>query len=146
MSSCITCHIWQHYVSFWLFFGKFIYYSQLFFFSNFTKLFFSKVDDFWNEDSWKLPMSAATFLGDNWSDEIKALKQKVNTQETFKKRFFHWFDAFKILKFVHFCRDEFYQNVELEEALDWLRQKHFILKGSKESYLIQLRYLDRNFK
>ncbi|WP_370086316.1 glycosyltransferase family 2 protein [Ekhidna sp.] len=110
------------------------------------KLFFSKVDTFWAEENSKIPRTVATFLGDNWQEQINEVKSKVSSQDQFKKRFFHWFDAFKILKFVHFCRDEFYQNVELEEALDWLRQKHFFLKGSKQSYLVQMRYLDREVK
>ncbi|MEQ9007835.1 MAG: hypothetical protein RLP12_08125, partial [Ekhidna sp.] len=110
------------------------------------KLFFSKLDIFWTEEDWKIPRTLAIFLGDEWQDQIAEVKSKVSSQEQFRKRFFHWFDAFKILKFVHFCRDEFYQNVELEEALDWLRQKHFLLNGTKESYLVQLRYLDREWK
>ncbi len=108
------------------------------------RLFFAKFDSFWNEDEWKLPMTLTTFLGDDWHNQISDIKSQVNSIEAFRKRFFHWFDAFRILKFVHFCRDEFYQNVELGEALDWLRTKHFFLKGSKESYLVQLRYLDRS--
>ena len=108
------------------------------------KLLFDKVDDLWRQNDRKLPMTIKTFLGDDWKDQLLKLKEQVSSKEAFNKRFFHWFDAFKILKFVHFCRDEFYQNVELEEALEWLRIKHFFLKGSKESYLIQLRYLDRN--
>lgn len=107
------------------------------------KLFFGKVDSFWNESEWKLPMTIKTFLGDDWEDQIREIKSQVSKIDAFKKRFFHWFDAFKILKFVHFARDEFYQNVELEEALEWLRTKHFFIKGSKESYLVQLRYFDR---
>lgn len=110
------------------------------------KLFFGKLDTFWIEDNWKVPRTVATFLGDDWQEQINEVKSKVSSQEQFRKRFFHWFDAFKILKYVHFCRDEFYQNVELQEALDWLRQKHFFLKGSKQSYLVQMRYLDRETK
>ncbi|MEO1255457.1 MAG: glycosyltransferase family A protein, partial [Bacteroidota bacterium] len=107
------------------------------------KLFFSKVESFWKETEWQVPMSIATFLGDEWKKQIMGIKSQVSSCDQFQKRFFHWFDAFKILKFVHFCRDEFYPNVALEDALDWLRQKHFLLRGSKESYLVQLRYLDR---
>lgn len=110
------------------------------------RLFFSKLDDFWTGDKWKIPRTIASFLGDDWQDQIDEVKNKVSSQAQFRKRFFHWFDAFKILKFVHFCRDEFYQNVELEEALEWLRQNHHFLKGTKESCLIQMRYLDREHK
>lgn len=107
------------------------------------RLFFSKLEDYWTKDEWKLPMTLTTFLGDDWREQINELKNKVASKEAFKKRFFHWFDAFKILKFVHFARDEFYHNVELEDALEWIREQHFLLKGSKESFLVQLRYLDR---
>ncbi|WP_420318537.1 glycosyltransferase [Ekhidna sp.] len=107
------------------------------------RLFFRKVDSFWEENDWKIPKTMKTFIGDDWEKELSDLKSQVSSKEQFIKRFFHWFDAFKILKYVHFCRDEFYQNVELEEALEWLRNKHFFLKGTKDSLLIQLRYLDR---
>ncbi|SNT28485.1 hypothetical protein SAMN05421640_3180 [Ekhidna lutea] len=110
------------------------------------KLLFSKVDTIWKEDTWRLPMTVTTFLGDDWEDQINEIKNQVSSSEQFQKRFFHWFDAFKILKFVHFCRDEFYPNVELVEALQWLGTYHFLLKGSKESQLIQLRYLDRQYQ
>ncbi len=110
------------------------------------KLFFGNLESFWNSEDWKLPMTIKTFLGDDWKEQITAIKNQVGSLETFKKRFFHWFDAFKILKYVHFCRDEFYHNVELVEALEWLRSKHYFLKGTKESYLVQLRYLDRNYR
>ncbi|MEP0987493.1 hypothetical protein [Ekhidna sp.] len=110
------------------------------------KLFFSRAESFWTEDDWKIPMTLSTFLGDDWKKQIHDIKNKVSSLKAFKKRFFLWFDAFKILKFVHFCRDEFYQNMELKEAIEWLRAKHFFLKGSKESLLIQLRYLDRQTK
>lgn len=107
------------------------------------KLFFSKLEDYWISNDWKLPMTITTFLGDDWKEQIIQQKKQVGSQEAFNKRFFHWFDAFKILKFVHFARDEFYQNVELKEALEWIRNQHFLLKGSNESLLVQLRYLDR---
>lgn len=110
------------------------------------KLLFNKVENFWNEGGWKIPMTVQTFLGPDWEKKIIELKDQVGSEEQFRKRFFHWFDAFKILKFVHFCRDEFYQNVELEDALEWLRQKHFFLKGTKESLLIQMRYFDRQYE
>jgi len=42
---------------------------------------------------------------------------------SFEKRFFAWMDGFRILKFVHFARDHFYENVELMEAVRWLDTK-----------------------
>lgn len=110
------------------------------------KLLFDQVNLFWSEENWKLPMTVETFLGDDWKDQINALKEQVGSYEQFTKRFFHWFDAFRILKFVHFCRDEFYHNVTMEEVLDWLKGHSMLVKGSKESYLIQLRFMDREYR
>lgn len=110
------------------------------------RLFFSRVDSFWQEDDSKIPKSVATYLGDDWKSEISKLKSQVSTKNAFIKRFFEWFDAFQILKYIHYARDHFYQNVTLEEALSWLKTHAHLFKGSLESQLIQLRYLDRNFK
>lgn len=107
------------------------------------KLFFSKTDQFWESNYWKIPLTVQTFLGENWEAQIGDLKAQVSSKEIFIKRFFHWFDAFRILKFVHFARDEFYPNVELEDALSWLRTHQLLIQGSKESYLVQMRYRDR---
>lgn len=108
------------------------------------KIFFSRMDWFAESSEWMVPKSIQAFLGIDWKEQIQELKSKVGKQENFEKRFFQWFDAFKILKYVHFCRDHFYQNVELEEALDWLRHHTLHLTGSLASQLIQLRYFDRN--
>lgn len=110
------------------------------------KLFFSNLDSFWNEEEWKISKTMESFLGMDWKEEIRNLKEKVNSKDAFEKRFYHWFDAFQILKFVHFARDHFYQNVELQEALDWLRNTYSRhLKGDLSGQLIQLRYFDRGY-
>ncbi|MEM0940910.1 MAG: glycosyltransferase [Bacteroidota bacterium] len=110
------------------------------------KIFFDRMTWFTESDEWIIPKTVQAFLGMDWKEQILELKSNVASQESFEKRFFQWFDAFKVLKFVHFCRDNFYQNVELEEALNWLRQHTLHLSGSLVSQLIQLRYFDRNYK
>jgi len=110
------------------------------------KLFFSRLDWYAESEEWTTPKSIQDFLGIDWKEQIKELRGKVSNQGNFEKRFFHWFDAFKILKFVHFCRDHYYPNVELEEALDWLRHHTHHFYGSLGSQLIQLRYFDRHYK
>ena len=109
------------------------------------RLFFSRLDSFWEKKDWQIPRSVATFLGDDWKDHIIKLKRQVNSKKQFEKRFFHWFDAFKILKYVHHSRIYFYQDVGLEEALRWLRSYTLHVKGDLSSQLIQLRYFDRNY-
>ena len=65
----------------------------------------------------------------------------------FRKRFFAWFDGFRVLKFVHFARDNFYPNVPLNEALDKFQTLMFdedIRKQEPIDQLKALRDLDRS--
>lgn len=109
------------------------------------KLFFQLVDEFWEKENWQIPKSMESFLGDEWKEELRKLKSQVGSQDQFRKRFFHWFNAFKILKYVHHNRIYFYQDVELEEALEWLRSYTLHIKGDLTSQLVQLRYFDRKY-
>ena len=52
----------------------------------------------------------------------KLLEIRGNTADikTFTKRFFHWFNAFLLMKYAHFARDHYYENIVVEEAANWL--------------------------
>lgn len=56
----------------------------------------------------------------NWSYFLTESKRYAHTQTNFLKRFFHWFDAFKALQYLHTARDRFYPNVPVLEASQWL--------------------------
>ncbi len=53
-------------------------------------------------------------------------------------------DGFRILKFVHFARDHFYENVKLPEALDWLFRSYLEL-DDKPAYMNEILSLLRDF-
>lgn len=59
-------------------------------------------------------------------EEFLKTAQEINRQttqlSTFLKRWFHWLDGFKILKFVHFVRDHFYPEVAIQTASHQLLQ------------------------
>ncbi len=64
-----------------------------------------------------IPASIKAFLIDQkFEDRIPDLLEYGKTWETFHKRFFNWFNAFRALKFVHFARDNFYANTTLQVA------------------------------
>ncbi len=60
---------------------------------------------------------------EEFESKIAETNQHSTSLKTFEKRFFQWFDAFKVLKFVHHARDEFHPNVKISEAGDWLLEK-----------------------
>jgi len=53
-------------------------------------------------------------------DEIKG---NTTTAKAFTKRFYHWFNAFLLMKFAHFARDHYYENVVVGEAASWLLEE-----------------------
>jgi len=48
------------------------------------------------------------------------INRHTNSSASFHHRFFRWFNAFMLMKFVHYSRDNFYPNVPVREAASWL--------------------------
>jgi glycosyltransferase involved in cell wall biosynthesis len=76
----------------------------------------------------KLPVAVSSFLkeADFWA-EIRDLNANCSTLAAFQKRFFQKFNAFKILKFLNFSHEKFYQKADLHgqaNLLENLRQNH----------------------
>lgn len=56
------------------------------------------------------------FLSDQEVDSVlEEVRTNSKTQEAFTKRFFKWFDAFQVLKLVHFLRDNGIPNGKIED-------------------------------
>lgn len=64
----------------------------------------------------------ATFLECFGGEEVLAAisdsKKNSSSPDTFEKRFYYWFDAFKVFKFAHYCRDHYYPNQEVLTAVN----------------------------
>ena len=93
------------------------------------------------------PATITDFL--KQQDFEKTLPEIINQTtdyQSFEKRFFHWFDGLKVLKLVHHCRDHYYENVPIMEAINWLNKEYLNPKidySSKEEALIAIREFDR---
>lgn len=63
-------------------------------------------------------------------DKKHAESIRNSTNRTnFEKRFFTWFDAFKVLKLMHFLRDQLYPNVDIRIGIkDITNQSHLTYK------------------
>jgi hypothetical protein len=74
-----------------------------------------------NEMTGQLPESVAAFLRiQNFEEKLAEIQAHTSNRATFRKRFWRWFDAFLMMKYVHFVRDEFYPDVEVTESAAWL--------------------------
>ncbi len=71
----------------------------------------------------QIPYVLIDFLSAYFFDErIEEIKRNSSNINSFTKRFYNWFNAFMILKFVHFVRDNAHPNVRVERAaMDLLR-------------------------
>ncbi len=117
------------------------------------KEFVKKVPMFWNHTHKQeahfnaLPESIQEFL--KHYDFPYYLKESIvhaSDEETFLKRFFHWFNAFMALKYLHFSRDHFHPNVPVKEAVQWLNKELKLEQpeGDKKTLLQNLRDFDQN--
>jgi len=93
-----------------------------------------------------LPESIRTFLLDNdFEKELSAIQQNSASPNTFIHRFYHWFDAFKVLKYVHYARDEYHDNIPVLGASQWLLQNSYGIEvASEKGALLMFRKLDRD--
>ncbi len=93
----------------------------------------------------EMPDSIREFLELNNFDQVQAeLINNTASLESFVKRFFRWFNAFRLMKYMHFTRDHFYPEVPMREAVDWLFHELDIAPtDSLENRLIQLREHDK---
>lgn len=55
-----------------------------------------------------------------FTKRLKEIRENTTTQRKFEIRFFRWFNAFMVMKYLHFCRDNFYDNVPVSKAGNWL--------------------------
>jgi hypothetical protein len=52
----------------------------------------------------------------NFDEKLKELKNNTASEKAFVKRFFRWFDAFRLMKYLHWARDRWYPNVRVDEV------------------------------
>jgi len=70
-----------------------------------------------------LPESVRQFvLLDNFKIEIEDLNKNCSSLKSFQTRFFHKFNAFKVLKFMNFAHENYYEKAELEIQCRQLKQ------------------------
>jgi hypothetical protein len=81
----------------------------------------------------------------NFESKLAEIRANAKTEDAFIKRFFRWLDAFTVLKFMHFVRDNGYspQPIE-EEVIELLKAMEIdeFPNGAKEQ-LIFFRDLER---
>ena len=74
----------------------------------------------------------------NFNEDLKGIRSNSTNAESFLKRFFVWFNAFRVLKLVHFLRDEQYPNQPIFKQATLMAQKRaFSQNESNNKSLLQ---------
>ncbi|MEN8249232.1 MAG: glycosyltransferase [Bacteroidota bacterium] len=106
------------------------------------KQLFSKRNDFFSSTKEttdalisSMPESIQSFLQDEaFESIIVRLKKQSTNLVNFEKNWFHFFDGFKVLKFLHFARDHYHPNKPVkEEAGELVSPTNMEAKATKES-------------
>ncbi|MEM6344897.1 MAG: glycosyltransferase family 2 protein [Bacteroidota bacterium] len=81
------------------------------------KTLFDQVKDLYTKAPQALAPSVQAFCeAENFETKLPELRANVRNLASFPKRFYQWFDALKVLKYVHFARDHYYPEVEVGQA------------------------------
>lgn len=81
-------------------------------------------------------------------DELDKMRRETQREDTYRKRFFGWFNAFRVMKYMHHGRDGFYGTGNItESAVELLRllgRKHGISSDATPGQLLErYREMDR---
>ena len=103
-----------------------------------------------NEYFYQLPLPVADFLSQNdFFDAVREINANSSNVKAFKKRFFEWFNAFRIIKYLNFVHEKLYEKKELLDECEILftlfKIKEIPIKKDYQTYLEFLRKTERNF-
>ena len=69
----------------------------------------------------KWPESIREFLDlADFEHKLAEIQRNTSQSKAFVNRFYRWFNAFLLMKFVHFARDNFHDNIPVTDAARWL--------------------------
>ena len=81
---------------------------------------------------------------DKWLKIHSEVLNNISSHDSYLKRFFLRYDAFWILKFVHFSRDNFYKNNDLEKNVKLLlKEMNIESKNNIKDNLLLFRNIDK---
>ncbi|MFH0841094.1 MAG: glycosyltransferase family A protein [Bacteroidota bacterium] len=93
-----------------------------------------------------LPNGIRSFVDrQEWSEKIAEIRKNTSSEESFRKRFFSWFNAFRIVKYMNHVHNGIFEKQEVSKSACDLLKAMAIGYHSEdaEELLILLRGLDR---
>ncbi len=115
-------------------------------FFNLIPLLYKRKQGYIKSKTNKLPRSIKEFLAkNNAAFRINEINNNCNSTHSFTRRFFNWFNAFKVLKFLNFCTENHYPQQSILSATNILFRK-LELSGAESSNGHQMLKLLRDYE
>lgn len=110
------------------------------------KNFVALVPEYYNSNSALIPLSIKQYLAEiEFEKNLLKIRKNATSEKHFVKLFFNWFNAFKVLKYMHFSRDNFHSDIAISEGSNTLLDYFNVeKKASVRDLLIGYRELDLN--
>lgn len=115
------------------------------------RIFIEQIEDIYETkttENIEIPTAIVAFLNTvDFKKHLQEIRSQTTNYDQFRIRFFKWFNAFKVMKFLHFARDNYYSNVDLESAVEWALKKRFSIEHSDltlKKALLEFRKHDKN--
>lgn len=107
------------------------------------KVFTKAVPGLYNWDN-NIPESVKAFLDTiDFEENLSNIKKNSKSEQHFTEVFFKWFNAFKVLKYMHFARDNYYSDVTVFDSANGLLELlNKPTKNSNVDLLLTYRELD----
>jgi hypothetical protein len=100
------------------------------------KQFCEVLPNFYLNEKSSIPTSIESFLETiDFHENLIKIKKNSTSKNHFEKLFYNWFNAFKVLKYMHFARDNYYSDVIIFEGANALLK---LAGTNKESTLVDL--------
>ncbi len=120
------------------------------------KSFFQVIDQLYkitnielSELLYQLPLPVVQFLSDNdIFSAIEEINSNCSSLQTFRKRFFGWFNAFKVLKYLNAATEKYYPKADLLPQVEKLAEKLKLPtpeQNNHSSWLEIFRSIERNY-
>jgi glycosyltransferase involved in cell wall biosynthesis len=75
-------------------------------------------------EEWQLPAVLQPLLERvEFTERVLRIKNQSNSEASFLKKFWQWFDGFLVLKFTHYLRDNAYPSLPVARAAQQLRER-----------------------
>jgi len=74
-----------------------------------------------------------------FSKKMEEIRNNTSSSDSFRKRFYLWFDGFKVVKYLNFVHQEYYEKIAVKKAAgDFLQHDGTIIQATDEDELLKL--------